>query len=225
MFAGSGSAMIAANSGRSRRSPAMSASGSFHGHDDRQPRPRRRAPPGSPAIPSVARPGPGLGEQARRRGRGRRRANLTTASRPVVGAGERGSPSSPPRSPTRSSAPSPQPAPAPPPHRRAAPRPSVGAPEACAVRGSANDGLHHRRVRVPGHERAPRADVVDVRVAVGVDDRRPRTARDEQRVAADRTHGADRGVHAPRPGPHGRARRSAAAARIIQPCRPTVRRR
>ena len=54
------------------------------------------------------------------------------------------------------------------------------------------------RVRVPGDQRAPRADVVDVAVAVDVDQLGALAALDEDRVAADRAHRPHRRVDAAR---------------------------
>ena len=67
-----------------------------------------------------------------------------------------------------------------------------------AERGGRGDGLDHRRVGVAEDQRAPGADVVDVDVAVDVEDLRALGALDEDRVAADRAHRAHGRVHAAR---------------------------
>src|SRR6185312_13808195 len=68
--------------------------------------------------------------------------------------------------------------------------------EAGAVGGGARDRLEDLFVRVAGDERPPRADVVDVLVAVDVEEIRPLAAREEDRLAADAAEGAHRRVHA-----------------------------
>ena len=70
--------------------------------------------------------------------------------------------------------------------------------EARAARGRVGDRVDHRGVRVAVDQRAPRADVVDVRVAVDVHDLGALGALDEDRVAADRPHRAHGRVHAAR---------------------------
>ena len=61
-------------------------------------------------------------------------------------------------------------------------------------------GLLHRlqnlRMGMPQDARPPRADIIDVLVAVHIDDTIPISARDEPRDASDRRTGTDRTVHA-----------------------------
>ncbi len=66
-----------------------------------------------------------------------------------------------------------------------------GGAEGRPERGRLGDRLEDLRVRVAVDQRAPRADVVDVDVAVDVDDLGAGGAIDEDRVAPDRAHGAD----------------------------------
>jgi hypothetical protein len=67
---------------------------------------------------------------------------------------------------------------------------------AAARRG--DDGLDDLRLRVAVDQRAPRADVVDVAVAVDVEELRALGAVDEDRVAADGAHRPHRRVDAAR---------------------------
>ena len=73
---------------------------------------------------------------------------------------------------------------------------AVGAPKVVPVRRRRGDRLEHRRVGVAVDQRAPRADVVDVDVAVDVGQLGARGALDEDRVAPDRAHRAHRRVDA-----------------------------
>ena len=57
-------------------------------------------------------------------------------------------------------------------------------------------GPHHARMAMPQDQRPPRADKVEVFVAVEVDEMRPLAPSDEQRFAADGPKGARRAVHA-----------------------------
>ena len=68
--------------------------------------------------------------------------------------------------------------------------------EACPALRRGLHRLEHRWVGVTVDQRAPRADVVDVAVAVHVEQLRTGAALDEQRLAADRPHRAHRRVHA-----------------------------
>ena len=63
-----------------------------------------------------------------------------------------------------------------------------GSPEGRPACGRPGDGLYDRGVRVAEDQRAPRAHVVDVGVAVDVGDGRAAARGDEDRVAADRPH-------------------------------------
>ena len=72
-------------------------------------------------------------------------------------------------------------------------RGAEGQPEVDAVA----DGLDDIWVGVTQDHGAPGADVVDVAVAVGVEDIGPGRAGEEDRVAADAAEGPHRGVHAP----------------------------
>ena len=74
--------------------------------------------------------------------------------------------------------------------------PAVGAPNVVPLRGRLGDRREHRRVRVAVDQRAPRADVVDVDVAVDVGELGAGGALDEDRVAPDRAHRAHGRVHA-----------------------------
>ena len=75
-----------------------------------------------------------------------------------------------------------------------------------ALRGGLDDRRDDVRVRVAVDERAPRADPVDVAVVVDVDELGALGAVDEDRVAADRAHRADRRVHRRRAGRRAPAR-------------------
>ena len=87
--------------------------------------------------------------------------------------------------------------------------PAVGAPKRRARRAAASaTACDDRRVRVAVDQRAPRADPVDVAVAVDVDELGALAALDEDRVAADRAHRADRRVHAAGQAAAARARRA-----------------
>ncbi len=66
--------------------------------------------------------------------------------------------------------------------------PAVGAPKLVPLRRRLDDGREHCRVGMPVDQRPPRADVVDVAVAVDVDHLGALAARDEQRIAPDRAH-------------------------------------
>ena len=68
-------------------------------------------------------------------------------------------------------------------------------PERQAGGGGFGDGVDNGRVRVAQDHRAPRADQVDVAVAVGVGQPAPARLGDEARSAAHRGERADRGVH------------------------------
>ena len=157
----------------------------------RRPRRARRARPGCPAWPGRCR----RRRAARRRGRGRRRRTSAASSRPVAARARRialidasvpddvmRSISTPRHAAATSSARSTSPA--------------VGAPKLVPRCGGVGDRRDDRRVRVAVDQRAPRADPVDVAVAVDVEDLGARAALDEERVAADRAHRADRRVHA-----------------------------
>jgi hypothetical protein len=72
---------------------------------------------------------------------------------------------------------------------------SVGAPND-RPRGRFLHGLHHVRVGVADDRRPPRADVVDIALAVGIPEVRAFGAGDEARRAAHRTEGAHRRVDA-----------------------------
>jgi len=83
--------------------------------------------------------------------------------------------------------------------------------------GGALDGFDNRRMRVPEDRRAPRLHVVDVAVAVGVEEVRTFRAVDEERIAADRRERTHRRVDASRDDglralePRGHVRRSASS--------------
>ena len=66
----------------------------------------------------------------------------------------------------------------------------------CRRAAAAATRREHLRVRVPVDQRPPRADVVDVAVAVDVEQLRALAALDEERVAPDRAHRAHRRVDA-----------------------------
>ena len=74
--------------------------------------------------------------------------------------------------------------------------PCVGAPNVVPALGRRDDRREHRGVGVAEDERPPRAHVVDVVVAVDVDDLGAVAALDEDRVAADGAHRAHRRVDA-----------------------------
>ena len=67
-----------------------------------------------------------------------------------------------------------------------------------------HDGVDHAPMGVAQDQRPPRADPIDVLVAVHVDQRRALAAGDEDRVPADRAHRPDGRIDAPgqrAPGP------------------------
>src|SRR5262249_8015939 len=64
-----------------------------------------------------------------------------------------------------------------------------------AVQGLFN-GAHNARMAMPEDERAPRADIVEISVAVEIEEVRPFTAGNEDRLAADSTESAGRAVDA-----------------------------
>src|SRR5690606_16807183 len=71
----------------------------------------------------------------------------------------------------------------------------VGYAEAEPVAGHALHGVEHRRVVVAGDHRALGTDVVDVAVAIHVEQERPLRPLREERLAADRAERAYRRVH------------------------------
>ena len=73
-----------------------------------------------------------------------------------------------------------------------------GRAEGGAARGCGAHRLDHRRVGVTEDQRAERADVVDVLVAVDIGDRRAGAGGDDHRLAAHRPVGAHGGVDAAR---------------------------
>src|SRR5207237_6504668 len=64
--------------------------------------------------------------------------------------------------------------------------------------GGRSDRLDHLRMRVPQDQRSPRADIVEVPVAVDVDELGAVARLEEDRVPAHRPHCAHRAVHATR---------------------------
>ncbi len=65
-----------------------------------------------------------------------------------------------------------------------------------AAGGRFADGVHHVRVGMPQHQRAPGGDPVDVAMAIDVDQLEACAALDEDRVlASNRSHCPNRGVH------------------------------
>ena len=62
---------------------------------------------------------------------------------------------------------------------------SVGAPKLAAAPQRLLDGLDDARMGVAEDERPPGADVIEVAVAVEVEEVRPFAAGDEERLAAD----------------------------------------
>ena len=192
---------------RARPAPPATASGSFHGTMIVFAV-AAAGTPGDAGSAAVARPGAGLGQQA--------------VDVPVVGAGElqqllaagRGA-----READRA-------------HRRLGParghaqhvdgrdargdRLGQQRPRARSARRTSSrprglrDRRDDRRVRVAVDQRAPRADVVDVAVAVDVGDLGALGALDEDRVAPDRAHRAHRASSPRRGGPSPRARTASA---------------
>ena len=73
---------------------------------------------------------------------------------------------------------------------------SVGAPKLVPRRAAASIAAEHRGMGVAEDHRAPGADVVDVAVAVEVEEIRPLGPVDEDRLAADAAEGPGRAVHA-----------------------------
>src|SRR5262249_43078391 len=69
-----------------------------------------------------------------------------------------------------------------------------GGAKAGAVRRGPPDRLQHMRVGVPKDERSPRADIVNVAVAIGVVEVGTLSALDEERLAADGAEGPDGAV-------------------------------
>ena len=194
MLAGSGSAMIAASSCCSVA--ATSASGSFQGTTTVA----AVALAGTPGLAGQRlrrQPRAGLGEQAVEVAVvGARRTSARARGRSPRG--RSAAPSSSPRCPRRSSAPSPRQR-----MRRAtssasSTSPSVGAPKLVPRAAASATACTMSRMRVPVDQRPPRAHVVDVAVAVDVDELGALAAGDEDRVAPDRPHRAHRRVHAAR---------------------------
>src|SRR5581483_8198768 len=67
--------------------------------------------------------------------------------------------------------------------------------EAGSSTGRADYGFNDLGRRVPQNERPPRANVIDVLIAVRVPDARALAAHHERRLAAHRAEGPDRRVH------------------------------
>src|SRR5687768_15160684 len=63
------------------------------------------------------------------------------------------------------------------------------------MRGGVRDRRDYRRIGVAEDERPPGEDVVDVLVAIEIEQARARPALDEERVAADGAESPDRTVH------------------------------
>src|SRR5262249_39777460 len=89
-----------------------------------------------------------------------------------------------------------------------------GGAEAGALADGLGDGGDDARVGVAEDQRAPRADVVEVGVAVEVHQVRPLPAGDEDRLAADGAEGAGRAVHPARDEGAGALERLPAAAAV-----------
>jgi hypothetical protein len=75
---------------------------------------------------------------------------------------------------------------------------SVGAPKDSPLQRRLLDRGDHLGMRVPKDQRPPRADVIDVALAIGIDDARTGTGGEKARRTADRTKGPDRRVDATR---------------------------
>ena len=75
---------------------------------------------------------------------------------------------------------------------------SVGAPKLVPIFEHLAQRLDHRRRAMPQQQRSPGADVVDVRIAVDVENARAFAARDETGRAADAAKRAHRRIHAAR---------------------------
>ena len=71
----------------------------------------------------------------------------------------------------------------------------VAHPVADALRCLLRNRAHHRRVPVPQNHRAPRAHIINVAVAIGVEQMRPRGALHNQRRAAHRLERPHRAIH------------------------------
>jgi hypothetical protein len=71
-----------------------------------------------------------------------------------------------------------------------------GGAEAGADGESALEGLEDRGMAMAEQQRSPGADVIDVFVAIDIEDVRPLAAGDEHRLATDTAEGAHRGVDA-----------------------------
>ena len=59
------------------------------------------------------------------------------------------------------------------------------APRSCALVQRLLDGGHHARMAVAEDQRSPRGDIIEVAVAIDVEEERAFTAGDERRLAAD----------------------------------------
>ena len=73
---------------------------------------------------------------------------------------------------------------------------SVGAPKLVPISSTSRKRVDHRRKTVAQDQRPPGTDVVDVFVAIDIEDVRSFAARDERRRAADAAKGADGGIDA-----------------------------